>query len=166
MNSALMITNEFFPNSFISLQTKGCGWRIVISPMIPYDCPPCYDSAMRHPAVLFVHPDLGPFARTWLHPFHSGEVTPYGPPSERNSLPTTLHEGAARHAHFPVLCKSFLFYCLEVVRPGGFELPAFWFVGKQSSIIYACAPRPPGPLPSKVSKAGAVLRRGPYRQLL
>ncbi len=31
-----------------------CGWRIVISPMIPQDSPSCYDSSMRNLAVLFV----------------------------------------------------------------------------------------------------------------
>ncbi len=47
---------------------------------------------------------------------------------ERESLPTTLHEGMARHTYFPVLFKSLLFYLLEVVRPERLELPAFWFV--------------------------------------
>jgi putative transposase len=32
-----------------------CGWRIVISPIIPYDSPPCYDSSMRHLVVLLIH---------------------------------------------------------------------------------------------------------------
>jgi hypothetical protein len=32
-----------------------CGWRIVISPIIPYDSPPCYHSSMRHLVVLFIH---------------------------------------------------------------------------------------------------------------
>jgi hypothetical protein len=31
------------------------GWRIVISPMIPYDSPSCYHSSMRHFVVLFIH---------------------------------------------------------------------------------------------------------------
>ena len=31
------------------------GWRIVISPMIPQDSPPCYHSSMRHLVVLFIH---------------------------------------------------------------------------------------------------------------
>jgi hypothetical protein len=31
------------------------GWRIVISPMIPYDSPSCYHSSMRHFLVLFIH---------------------------------------------------------------------------------------------------------------
>ena len=48
--------------------------------------------------------------------------------SERESLPTTLHEGTARHTYSPVLFKSPLFYLLEVVRPERLELPAFWFV--------------------------------------
>jgi hypothetical protein len=34
----------------------------------------------------------------------------------------------------PVLFKSPLFYWLEVVRPGGFELPAFWFVAARSTL--------------------------------
>jgi hypothetical protein len=50
-----------------------------------------------------------------------------------------LHEGAARLTQFLVLFKSPLFYWLEVVRPGGFELPAFWFVGKQSKILSAAS---------------------------
>src|SRR6266478_8355807 len=50
--------------------------------------------------------------------------TPSGPTSERESLPTTLHEGTARHTYFPVLFKSPLFYLLEVVRPERLELPA------------------------------------------
>jgi hypothetical protein len=32
-----------------------CGWRIVISPIIPYDSLPCYHSSMRHLVVLFIH---------------------------------------------------------------------------------------------------------------
>ena len=32
-----------------------CGWRIVTSPIIPYDSPPCYHSSMRHLVVLFIH---------------------------------------------------------------------------------------------------------------
>ena len=32
-----------------------CGWRIVISPIIPYNSPPCYHSSMRHFLVLFIH---------------------------------------------------------------------------------------------------------------
>src|SRR5215469_11540072 len=32
-----------------------CGWRIVISPIILYDSLPCYHSLMRHLVVLFVH---------------------------------------------------------------------------------------------------------------
>jgi len=39
--------------------------------------------------------------------WHSGMS---GPTSERESLPTTLHEGTARHTYFPVLFKSPLFY--------------------------------------------------------
>jgi hypothetical protein len=41
-------------------------------------------------------------------------------------------EFTARHTHFPGLFKSPLFYWLGVVRPGGFELPAFWFVARRS----------------------------------
>ena len=32
-----------------------CGWRIVISPIVPHDSPPCYHSSMRHLVVLFIH---------------------------------------------------------------------------------------------------------------
>jgi putative transposase len=32
-----------------------CGWRIVISPIIPYDFPSCYYSSMRHLVILFIH---------------------------------------------------------------------------------------------------------------
>ena len=32
-----------------------CAWRIVISPMIPQDFPPCYYSSMRNLAVLVIH---------------------------------------------------------------------------------------------------------------
>ena len=34
---------------------RSCGWRIVISPIIPYDSPPCYHSSMRHLVVLLIH---------------------------------------------------------------------------------------------------------------
>src|SRR6184192_3318994 len=34
---------------------SACVWRIVISPAIPQDSPPCYDSLMRNLAVLFIH---------------------------------------------------------------------------------------------------------------
>ena len=54
---------------------KLCGWRTVISPMIP------------RPASIW------------------GDA-PSGPASERESLPTTLHEGTARHTYSPVLFKS------------------------------------------------------------
>ena len=43
----------------------------------------------------------------------------------------------ARHTQFPVLFKSPLFYWLEVVRPGGFELPAFWFVANGVKMLNA-----------------------------
>src|ERR1700676_4620989 len=32
-----------------------CGWRNIISPMIPQGSPSCYDSAMRNLVVLFIH---------------------------------------------------------------------------------------------------------------
>ena len=32
-----------------------CGWRIVISPMIPEGFPSCHDSGMRNLIVLFIH---------------------------------------------------------------------------------------------------------------
>ena len=36
-------------------QSAACGWRIVISPMIPQDVASCYHSSMRHLVVLFIH---------------------------------------------------------------------------------------------------------------
>src|SRR6266436_3344492 len=57
--------------------------------------------------------------------------------SERESLPTTLHEGPARHTYFPVLFKSPFFYLLEVVRPERLELPAFWFVANGVKMLNA-----------------------------
>jgi len=57
---------------------------------------------------------------------------PSGPTSERESLPTTLHEGTARHTYLRII-QIALLYLLEVVRPGGLELPTFWFVGRQES---------------------------------
>ncbi len=57
--------------------------------------------------------------------------------SERESLPTTLHEGTARHTYSPVLFKSPLFYLLEVVRPERLELPAFWFVANGVKMLNA-----------------------------
>jgi hypothetical protein len=59
--------------------------------------------------------------------------------NDPSDLPTPLHECTAIHTRLPVLFKSPLFYWLEVVRPGGFELPAFWFVGKQSKILSAAS---------------------------
>jgi hypothetical protein len=58
----------------------------------------------------FIHRYLGPLARTWQRPFHSCGLILEGPTSERESLPTTLHEGTARHTHFPGRFKSPLFY--------------------------------------------------------
>jgi hypothetical protein len=48
-----------------------------------------------------------------------------------------LHEDTARHTHFTVRSKAPLFYSREVVRPGGFELPAFWFVANGVRILNA-----------------------------
>ena len=39
----------------LALRKVSCGWRIVISPIIPYDSPPGYHSSMRHLFVLFIH---------------------------------------------------------------------------------------------------------------
>jgi hypothetical protein len=50
-----------------------------------------------------------------------------------------LHGGSLRHANFHQTFKSPVFYWLEMVRPGGFELPTFWFVGKQSKILSAAS---------------------------
>src|SRR5882762_474474 len=37
----------------------------------------------------------------------------------------------------PLLIKSPLFYLLEVVRPGGLELPTFWFVAIRVKMLNA-----------------------------
>ena len=37
------------------LELATCGWRIVISPMIPHDFASCYHSSMRDLVVLFIH---------------------------------------------------------------------------------------------------------------
>ena len=42
-----------------------CGWRIVISPMIPRDSQSCYDSAMRNLFVLFIHLIAGPYRKCY-----------------------------------------------------------------------------------------------------
>ena len=39
----------------------------------------------------------------------------------------------------PVASQKPAFLLIEMVRPGGFELPAFWFVGKQSKILSAAS---------------------------
>ena len=49
--------------------TRTCGWRIVISPIIPYDSLPCYHSSMRHLVVLFIH-----FIATLAHLLGPGGV--------------------------------------------------------------------------------------------
>jgi hypothetical protein len=35
--------------------------------------------------------------------------------------------------------KEFVFLGIGMVRPGGFELPAFWFAGKQSKTLNAAS---------------------------
>ena len=45
-----------------------------------------------------------------------------------------LHGGSLRHANFHQTFKSPVFYWLEMVRPGGFELPTFWFVAVRSTL--------------------------------
>jgi len=67
-----------------------------------HDAPPCWHSAMRHTAQLL---NVNHFRQRCM-----------------KARPDTNY--------FPVLFKSPLFYLLEVVRPGGFELPAFWFVAR------------------------------------
>jgi len=42
-------------HSLLKLPSAACAWRIVISPMIPQDFPPCYYSSMRNLAVLVIH---------------------------------------------------------------------------------------------------------------
>jgi hypothetical protein len=48
-----------------------------------------------------------------------------------------LHEDTARHTHFTAGFKAPVFYSGEVVRPGGFELPAFWFVANGVKMLNA-----------------------------
>ena len=111
---------------------------------------PFFNASSRRP----FHPVTGEllicrffsFIGTLAHFFGSGYVRSMFGESGRNdyllseeSLQTTLHQDTARHTHFPIRFKSPLFHWLEVVRPGGFELPAFWFVGKQSKILSAAS---------------------------
>ncbi len=44
-----------FGHGTATLVRPACGWRIVLSPIIPQDFPPCYDSAMRNLVVLLIH---------------------------------------------------------------------------------------------------------------
>jgi hypothetical protein len=34
---------------------QSCGWRIVVSPIFPWDFSSCYDSAMSNLVILFIH---------------------------------------------------------------------------------------------------------------
>jgi hypothetical protein len=47
-----VIRREFMPKA---KHFRCCLWRIVISPVIPQDFPPCYHASMRHLVVLFIH---------------------------------------------------------------------------------------------------------------
>jgi len=49
--------------------------------------------------------------------------------------PPTCKRGP--HTPSPVQFKSPLLYWLEVVRPGGFELPTFWFVANGVKMLNA-----------------------------
>jgi hypothetical protein len=63
--SMSLISQAFAPDSIFGKDNHSfdgrsavkttCGCRIVISPIIPYDSPPCYYSSMRHLVVLFIH---------------------------------------------------------------------------------------------------------------
>jgi hypothetical protein len=46
---------EWLVRTLLLVRYASCGWRIVISPLIPYDSPLCYHSSMRHVVVLFIH---------------------------------------------------------------------------------------------------------------
>src|SRR5260370_39746542 len=52
MGCALLMQDRLY--TFVEPSDRS-GWRIVISPIIPYDSPPCYHSSMRHLVVLFIH---------------------------------------------------------------------------------------------------------------
>jgi len=55
-NSRLSIVSAHMAHDAVeTVWMATCGWRIVISPIIPSDFPSCYDSAMRNLAVLFIH---------------------------------------------------------------------------------------------------------------
>src|SRR5205807_3452086 len=77
-------------NSSIS----ACLCRIVISPAIPQDSPPCYDSLMRNLAVLFIHFSRpGSVARSWRGPFpRCGVASAQAPDPDLESLPETISE--------------------------------------------------------------------------
>ena len=92
---------------------------------------------MRQPAVLFIHRYPGPLL---------------GPGSVRSILRESLVKDQLLNmnhfrqrcikarAYTPILCTiQIARVLLEVVRPGGFKLPAFWFVGKQSKTLSAAS---------------------------
>src|SRR6266550_7547899 len=72
-----------------------CGWRIVISPMIPQDSPSCYAFCDAQ-SVRSFHPldrHLGPVARSWRRPFPScGVPSPQAPAPNRESFSATIAE--------------------------------------------------------------------------
>jgi transposase InsO family protein len=72
-----------------------CGWRIVVSPIIPLDFPSCYDSVDARSGRSFhpLHRDPGPLARTWRRPLHRCRVaSPQAPTPDPESLPAPIAE--------------------------------------------------------------------------
>src|SRR6266550_2191761 len=100
---------------------------------------------MRRPAqLLSINLLISPFKSTNL----PGQVSATSDASKTqsglnaNPLPTTLHEGTARHTPIPriiQIAKSVLIYLREVVRPGRLELLTFWFVGIQYKTLSAAS---------------------------
>src|SRR5438552_6296211 len=81
-------------------RSRTCGWRIVVSPMISWDFPSCYDSADARSGRSFhpLHRDLGPLARTWRRPLHRcGVASPQAPTPDPESLSAPIAE---------IVCKT------------------------------------------------------------
>src|ERR1700746_3057924 len=82
--------------------TPSCGWRMVVSPIIPWDFPSCYDSADARSGRSFhpLHRDLGPLTRTWRRPLHRcGVASPQAPTPDPESLPAPIAESIRDGPH-------------------------------------------------------------------